>query len=209
MNGIHDLGGLTCFGPVVREANEPVFHEDWERRTFALMMLTGAALGPIDSYRHAIERMDPLRYLQTTYYEHWLAGLERLVAERALADAPPARHTVTAEVVDAVVAGGVSAERASDDFAPRFALGDRVVAKNLNPSGHTRLPRYVRGRQGVIAAIQGNHVFPDTAAHLAGENPQPLYSVRFAARELWGPQAAPQDCLYVDLWESYLETAPS
>ncbi|MEQ8661955.1 MAG: nitrile hydratase subunit beta, partial [Gammaproteobacteria bacterium] len=190
MNGIHDLGGLTCFGPVVREADEPVFHDDWERRTFALMMLSGAALGPVDSYRHAIERMDPLRYLATTYYEHWLAGMERLVEERRLADAPPATQTLDADVLDAVVAGGISAERDGGDFSPRFAPGDAVVAKNLNPTGHTRLPRYVRGRQGVIVAIHGNHVFPDTSAHLAGENPQPLYSVRFTARELWGPAAA-------------------
>jgi len=209
MNGIHDVGGLTCFGPVVREADEPVFHDDWERRVFAVSMLSGSALGPVDAFRHAIERMDPQRYLATTYFEHWLAGIERLVEERHLADAAPAARTLQAEQLDAIVARGVTAERDSDDSRPRYAVGDRVVAKNLNPRGHTRLPRYVRGRRGEIAAIRGNHVFPDTAAHLAGENPQPLYSVRFAAGELWGPDAPAGDSLYLDLWESYLEEAAS
>ncbi len=205
MNGIHDMGGLTCFGPVVREVDEPVFHDGWERRVFAVSMLSGSALGPVDVFRHAIERMDPQHYLATTYYEHWLAGIERLAAERHLADAAPAARTLQAEQLDAIVARGVSAARDSDDFRPRYAVGDAVVAKNLNPRGHTRLPRYVRGRRGEIAAVRGNHVFPDTAAHLAGEHPQPLYSVRFSARELWGPDAPAGDSLYLDLWESYLE----
>lgn len=209
MNGIHDLGGLTCFGPVLREADEPVFHADWERRVFALMMLSGSALGPVDSYRHAIERMGAVEYLQTTYYEHWLAAIERLSAERHLADAPRAPQPLDADIIDAVVAGGMPSTRDDVDCEPRFAVGDAVLAKNLNPPGHTRLPRYVRGRRGTIAALQGNHVFADTAAHLQGENPQPLYSVRFSARELWGPDAAANDCLFIDLWESYLEACPS
>ncbi|MEX2480923.1 MAG: nitrile hydratase subunit beta [Gammaproteobacteria bacterium] len=205
MNGIHDMGGLTCFGPIRREVDEPVFHDDWERRVFAMMMLSGGVLGPVDSYRHAMERMDPVNYLETTYYEHWLAALERLSVERGLAEAPRASAPLDADVIDAIVASGMPATREGEGGAPRFAVGDAVLAKNLNPAGHTRLPRYVRGRRGTIADYHGNHVFPDTAAHLAGEHPQPLYSVRFSARELWGPDAAASDCLYIDLWESYLE----
>ena len=209
MNGIHDMGGMTGFGPVVREVDEPLFHENWERRVFAMMMLSGAALGPIDSYRHAIERMGALKYLQTTYYEHWLAALEILTDERGLRDAEPYPDTIDADVIDAIAAAGGPSSREDADATPRFAIGDAVVARNLNPEGHTRLPRYVRGRQGVIVAHHGNHVFPDTAAHQRGEHPQPLYSVRFSARELWGPEASSRDGLYIDLWESYLEAPTS
>ena len=207
MNGIHDMGGLTCFGPVIREPDEPVFHADWERRVFGLMFLNG--FGPIDASRHAIERMDPVRYLQTTYYEHWLAGVERLCEEHGLPELPAAEHTIDADMVDGIVKAGIPATRECDEFSPRFAVGDAVRARNLNPAGHTRLPRYVRGRYGVIAGIHGNHVFPDTAAHNLGEHPQPLYSVRFAARELWGEQGGERDSLYIDLWEQYLEAPAS
>ena len=95
MNGIHDLGGLTCFGPVVCEDDEPVFHEDWERRVFAMMNLGGVVLGPIDALRHAIERMDPLHYLDTTYYEHWLAALETRVVDRGLEAVAKSSATIT------------------------------------------------------------------------------------------------------------------
>jgi nitrile hydratase len=209
MNGIHDLGGLTCFGPVLEEPDEPVFHADWERRVFALTMLSGGALGPIDAFRHAIERMDPVRYLETTYYEHWLAALQQRIADTDLRAQPKSDQPLGAAVVDQAVRGGMPADRPGEGSAPRFAVGDAVVTKNLNPPGHTRLPRYVRGRQGIVAALHGNHVFPDTAAHHRGEAPQPLYSVRFEARALWGEQAPGRDCLFIDLWESYLEAAPS
>lgn len=207
MNGIHDLGGLTCFGPVVVEPNEPVFHANWEKRVFAMMMLSGSVLGPIDGYRHAIERMDPVRYLETTYYEHWLSGLARRIDERGLREAAPSDAPLTAAVVDDAVRGGAPAERPGEGPAPRFAAGDAVIARNINPDGHTRLPRYVRGRRGTVAMIHGNHVFPDSAAHDRGENPQPLYSVRFEARDLWGETAPARDALYIDLWQDYLEAA--
>lgn len=206
MNGIHDLGGLTCFGPVLREPDEPVFHEDWERRVFAMMNIGAVYLGPIDAMRHAIERMDPVHYLETTYYEHWLAAIETRIVDRGLEAAPVSKETITADVIDAVIAGGVPATR-DEGPAPRFKPGDEVLAANRNPAGHTRLPRYIRGRRGVVHALHGNHVFPDTAAHDAGEQPQPLYSVRFSARELWGEDASARDHLYIDLWQDYLEAS--
>lgn len=207
MNGVHDLGGLTCFGPVVPEADEPAFHEDWERRVFAMTLASlGGGLGPVDAFRHAIERMNGTEYLRTTYYEHWLAALETRAADRALAEAPRADEPLTVEGVEAAVPAGAPSER-DEGPAPRFAVGDRVRTLNLNPRGHTRLPRYVRGRVGVVASCHGNHVFPDTAAHDAGEAPQPLYSVRFEASALWGPEAPARDALYIDLWDSYLEPA--
>jgi nitrile hydratase len=89
--------------------------------------------------------------------------------------------------------------------APRFAPGDRVLTRNIHPPGHTRLPRYARGKRGLIDRIHGIHTFPDTNAHGLGARPHPLYSVRFEAVELWGPSAEGPDCVYIDLWESYLE----
>ncbi len=209
MNGIHDLGGFTCFGPVTRDPDEPVFKADWERRVFGMMMIGGATLGPIDAMRHAIERMDPVHYLESSYYEHWLAAVETRSAECDLANAEKSTDTIGAEVIAEVVAGGMPAERAMSGVEPRFKVGDSVQTKNLNPRGHTRLPRYVRGHRGTVHKLHGNHVFPDTAAHHQGENPQPLYSVRFSATELWGDAAVGRDSLYIDLWENYLEAATS
>ena len=205
MNGIHDLGGMTCFGPVEAEPDEPVFHSDWERRVFAINVAAGGAVGSIDYRRHGIERMPPADYVRSSYYEKWLARMELLVAERGLVDHPPNRPAETPDEMERIARAGRPATRASGRNAPRFAVGERVRARNLNPRGHTRLPRYVRGRVGQIHAYYGTHVFPDTNAHGEGENPQPLYNVRFAATELWGPGAPPRDSLYIDLWEDYLE----
>jgi nitrile hydratase len=218
MNGVHDMGGMTCFGPIVREENEPVFHADWERQVFPLAMLALGDLGTIDEYRHAIERMDPAHYLSSSYYEHWLAALETLAVEKgvcteeelatgiAQSTGGRTKPPLPPEVVPLIVHQGIPASRQTDR-TPRFKLGDRVRARNLNPSGHTRLPRYVRGKQGVIDGVHGTFVYPDTNAHGGGEQPQPLYSVRFDAAELWGPTAVGRDGLYIDLWEDYLENA--
>lgn len=219
MNGIHDLGGMTCFGPIVREDNEPVFHAPWERRVFAMTMLTMGAVDTLDAFRHAIERMDPVHYLTSTYYEHWLTALETLLVEHGLVTAeelatgtvrtPAAavRTPLPPEAIVAIVRRGVPADRPAEQREPRFRPGDQVVARNLHPAGHTRLPRYVRGKRGVIARVHGTFVYPDTNAHGGGEQPQPVYSVRFAARELWGPTAAEGDSLHIDLWEDYLQEA--
>lgn len=204
MNGFHDLGGLTCFGPVLREENEPLFHEPWERRVFAMTMLS-PPLGPIDAFRHAIERMDAAHYLDSTYYEHWLQGLETRVEDRQLEQQPAGDEPVSVEMVNAVVPAGSPSEREASDVPVRFKVGDTVRVKNMNPRGHTRLPRYVRGHIGTISMLHGNHVYPDTAAHDQGEHPQPLYNVCFKATELWGADAPERDCLYIDLWDSYLE----
>jgi Nitrile hydratase beta subunit len=88
---------------------------------------------------------------------------------------------------------------------PRLVAGDKIVTRNLNPRGHTRLPRYARGKRGVVIAHHGAHVFPDTNAHGLGENPQHLYTVRFSARELWGESAEPNERVLLDVWESYLD----
>jgi len=219
MNGIHDLGGMTCFGPVRREADEPVFHADWERRVFAMNLAALAFFGPVDRARHAIERMDPVEYLSTSYYEHWLAGLATLAKDlgyatdaelasgRTAAIKPTPFPAPNAEQIAGLLRHGIPATREDGRTQPAFAVGDTVRARNMEVPGHTRLPRYVRGREGVITAHRGSHVFPDTAAHDRGENAQPLYTVRFEAKALWGDNVARRDCVYIDLWEDYLESA--
>jgi len=219
MNGIHDMGGMTCFGPINRQDNEPVFHADWERRVFAMNIASLAFFGPVDRARHAVERMDPVAYLTTSYYEHWLAGTEILakdfgyltdeeiesgkaVGSKATPHPPP-----DAEMAEGLVRGGMPATREDGRQEPAFKVGETVRARNIEVRGHTRLTRYVRGKTGKITRLHGTHAFPDTAAHDQGEDPQPLYNVRFEAAELWGDNVERKDCVYIDLWEDYLEPA--
>ncbi len=215
MNGVHDMGGMDGFGAVVPEKNEPVFHSDWERRMYALVGLAmRAAQSNIDEFRHAIERIPPARYLASSYYERWLAAAETLLVERGVVTreeliAKQDASIDPAWIANAVANRGPAIKDKSGSKPPRarFSKGDRVRARNLNPSGHTRLPRYVRGKAGVIARDWGVFVFPDTNAHHAGTKPQHCYSVSFAARELWGKSANAnrRDRVLIDLWEDYLE----
>jgi nitrile hydratase beta subunit len=216
MNGIHDMGGMDGFGPVVREAKEPVFHADWERRVFALMNVAmNVARVNIDEFRHAIERIPPGQYLASSYYERWLAAVEILLVERGVITREEliAKQDGSAEIVRAQIAAGmrtigpdpIKEKPGAKSPRARFARGDRVRARNFNPSGHTRLPRYARGKRGVIARDWGVFVFPDTNAHHAGTKPQHCYSVGFEARELWGKSASSRERVLVDLWEDYLE----
>jgi nitrile hydratase subunit beta len=217
MNGAQDMGGMMGFGPVVPEKDEPVFHEDWEGRAFALTLAMGAPGGwNIDQGRAARESLHPAEYLAKSYYEIWLAGLEKMMAERGLVTPdeleavrplhPPkaVERILMADKVPAVLASGRPTERAA--LTPqRFQVGQRVRALNIHPTGHTRLPRYVRGRLGSVTHVHGAHVFPDSHATGRGEDPQWLYTVRFAARELWGEAADGTASVSVDAWESYLE----
>jgi nitrile hydratase len=219
MNGIHDLGGMTCFGPIPREENEPVFHAPWERRVFALSMLSLGGMANLDEYRRANERMDPVHYLSSAYYEHWLAALDTLLVEKGVCteeelatgivrdEGDGTRTPLSPEAILWIVQHGAPASRQTGRLIPRFKPGDHVVARNVNPAGHTRLPRYVRGKRGVIDCVNGTFPFPDSNAHGGGEQPQPVYGVRFDAVDLWGPSAAQRDSLHIDLWEDYLEPA--
>jgi nitrile hydratase subunit beta len=217
MNGPHDLGGQMGFGPIAPESDEPVFHSEWERRTFALTLAMGATRQwNIDISRHARENIPPAQYLSSSYYEIWLAGLIRLLIERGLSTpeeiasgimsepAKPVDAKLAAENVATVLATGGPANRQPQRPA-RFSVGDRVRTRNMHPLGHTRLPRYFRGHLGEIAAVHGTHVFPDSSASGRGEDPQWLYAVRFTAREIWGDAAGANDRISADLWESYLE----
>jgi nitrile hydratase len=219
MNGIHDLGGMHGFGPVSPEPDEPVFHHEWERRAFALTLAAGF-LGRwnIDMGRFAREQMPPAAYLATTYYEHWLYGLERLLVERGLLTAGELGTMRARGPAAGVTALGVDdvpralrnrrAARMEDDLAaPRFKAGDRVRTKNLNPTSHTRLPRYARDKVGLVDRDHGVFIFADAHAASGRKVPQHCYSVRFEGAELWGADAGPRDAIFVDLFEPYLEPA--
>lgn len=207
MNGAHDLGGMDGFGPVDPDPAQPVFKAAWERRVFAMTLATGF-LGQwnIDKSRHARERMDPAEYLATSYYEHWLHGLETLLSETGILETAPAKPALKADRVEATLHKGATARR-PDEAAPKFTPGQRVTVRNLNPMGHTRAPRYIRGRSGTIDRDHGVFVFPDTNAAGAGAKPQHVYSVRFEARDVWGPEDSLGATVYMDLWDDYLEPA--
>ena len=217
MNGPQDMGGLQGFGPVEAEPNEPVFHADWEKKALALTVAMGfTGTWNIDRSRFARESVGPANYLTWSYYKIWLSGLEDLIQVYGLASGeeiavgrsmvPPApvKRVLKAEDTPLTLAKGGPVER-DKAGTPAFNAGDVVRARNFNPTGHTRLPRYLRSRQGVIHKARKAHVFPDTNARGEGENPEWLYSVRFKATELWGEEANPNDHVHVDCWEAYLE----
>jgi nitrile hydratase subunit beta len=219
MNGVHDMGGMQDMGAVQREKNEPVFHQRWEGRVWGMMWL-GSAWGKwnLDAMRHAIERIPPADYLRMSYYEKWLAALVDLVTGRGLvtraelesgkpaAGSAKATPPVKAEGVPALIARGNPVKR-DVAVAARFQVGQRVRGRNINPVTHTRLPRYARGKIGTVERDHGVFLFADSNAHFRGEEPQHLYSVRFAARELWGEQAPARDAVYINLWDDHLEPA--
>jgi nitrile hydratase len=218
VNGVHDMGGMHGLGPVTPEPEGPPFHAAWEGRVHA-MSIASPTRGNIDEGRHQRELIPGPDYLRLSYYEKWFAGLsalllkhghvteQELAAGRADPQAPKATPLLRAPDVTPRLsrAGGSYVRDVAEP--PAFRPGDVVRARNLNPTGHTRLPRYVRGRTGTVEAHYGAHVFPDSHAHGGGDDPRHLYRVRFAARELWGPQAAERDSVSLDLWEPYLERA--
>jgi nitrile hydratase beta subunit len=218
MNGVHDMGGMQGMGPIQYEKNEPVFHARWEGRVYAMNRAMGAwHKWNLDAWRHDIELLPPVDYLRMSYYEKWLAALEKRVVKygfvtkeelesgKAVAGSTRATPALSPDLARQINRGIPSSNDPS--IAPLFHVGQRVRARNMNPSGHTRLPRYARGKTGQIVRDHGVYTFPDTNAQYQGEKRQHVYSVRFAARELWGEQASPRDFVHLDMWDDYLEHA--
>ncbi len=219
MNGPQDLGGQMGFGPVAPEKNEPLFHAEWERRALGATIAAGAmGAWTLDESRHARESLHPADYYASTYYEIWIKALEVLLQRhgfvtakdltegRAVDPAATPKRVLEAENVAGVLATGGPCDRPVGS-PPRFKTGDRVRTKNINPQGHTRLPRYARGKTGIVEAQRGGFVFPDSNAHGKGEAPQFVYTVVFPALEIWGDDADPTLTVSIDAWESYLEPA--
>jgi nitrile hydratase len=218
MDGVHDMGGMHGFGKVEPEQDEPVFHDDWERRLYALYRaMSYAGVWVIDQARFARERLPPAVYLASSYYKKWELGMEKLLAELGLAGADELaagralrpgkalkRKLSAAEVPNTITRGSYGRPAKA---AARFKPGDRVRTKNIHPKTHTRLPRYARDRVGIVEAVRGCHIFPDTVAIGKGEDPQWLYTVVFEGRELWGDSVEPSLRVSIEAFEPYLEPA--
>jgi nitrile hydratase len=219
MNGVHDMGGQQGMGPVRYEKNEPVFHARWEGRIYAMNRAIRAwRKWSLDTDRHELELMPPVDYLRMSYYERWVWRLERQLVKHGLvtrqemesgkATPGSARATppLTLETSSRWLSRGIASSQ-DPGVRPLFEVGQRVRARNINPTGHTRLPRYARGKSGIVTRDHGVYVFPDTNAHFQGEKRQHVYSVQFSARELWGDSVLPRDSVYIDMWDDYLERA--
>ena len=219
MNGAQDLGGMMGFGPIAPEADEPMFHHRWEKRAHAVTLAASACgLWNLDVGRHARETLPPPAYLTKSYYDIWTSGLEKLVLRNGMISEAemqagkvltPAR-TVPGNLAAADVAGALAKGTPYDrpaSTAAVFVVGETIRTKVMHPTTHTRLPRYARGKSGVVEAVRGCFVFPDSNAHGGGEDPRWLYTVRFSAAELWGADADPSLEVSIDAWEPYLERA--
>ncbi len=213
-----DLGGQSMDDRIVPEPEGELFHAPWEPRALALVLAMGATGSwNIDMSRSARETLPG--YSQLSYYAIWIRGLEKLLVERGLARPDEiaagrmlepgkavARVLVGSDVPRALASGSSTLRPASS--AARFSPGDPVRTRVGNVAHHTRLPRYASGKIGRVERLHGAHVFADTNAQGSGEQPQWLYTVVFAGRELWGPEAAPGLSVSIDAWEPYLEALP-
>lgn len=211
MDGIHDLGGMAGFGEVDHEDGEPVFHEPWQATAFALLMATA---GPMrnhnaDEYRHSIERMAPSHYLGVHYYERVLTGVTTLLVEKG---------KLSLKELEALAGGAFPlsnpiAREPMADSKPqtdaRFQVGERIRVLDIHPAGHTRVPRFVRGKTGVILRIAPTFSFPDASAHGRELRKEHTYHVEFESKDLWGDPKSENESVIVDLWDSYLEKIDS
>jgi nitrile hydratase len=210
------MGGMHGLGPIIDEPEGAAFHDAWEGRVLALT-LASPTRGNIDEGRHQRELIPGPEYLAMTYYEKWFRALTELLVKHGVttpdelasgrAGSGPAHGA--ARLSAAAVATATSRQTSVREIAapPLFHPGVQVRCRNLHPTGHTRLPRYVRGHLGEVVRWHGAHVFPDVHAHGLGEDPRHLYTVRFRAQELWGEAADARDSICLDLWEPYLERA--
>lgn len=222
MDGAHDMGGMHGFGPVVAPGSELPYHERWEPRIFALHLLTGfEGLGAGPGGRQTREEMDPASYLAASYFERWMWSAEQrmlrkgtimegeveAMMERLAAGEPVPEHA-DAEMAERMI--GRLQRRAPMDPPPadaRFGAGDRVRVRRMRPDGHTRCPRYVRGVAGTVERVRGADKLPDLTTYGKPAQSEPVYAVRFASDDVWGPSGEPPFTVLLDLWDSYLEPA--
>lgn len=211
-----DLGGQPGHGAVTPEPEGELWHAPWEPRAMALTVAMGATgAWNIDMSRAARETLPD--YAQLSYYQIWVAALERLLQQRglvqpderaqarALHPALPLPRQLTVDILPAVLARGAPTARALG-APPRYAVGDAVRTTGAPAPHHTRLPGYARGKRGVVCALHGGHVFADTHAQGLGEQPAHLYTVAFEGHELWGDEPGTSGLVvHVDAWEPYLE----
>ncbi len=214
MNGIHDMGGMRGLGELRYEETEPVFHEPWEGRVHAMM----SALGVFGGFRVPIESIPAADYLRMNYYERWLVALNEQIIKYELATRTeiergrpdPGSVKTTPALTPAEARETLFRTSQSEleiEVAARFQVGDRVRGLNIHPTTHTRMPRYTRGKTGIVERDRGVFALPDNEVYDLDPKPQHVYLVRFMARELWGEEASAHDSLYIDMWDDYLEPA--
>ncbi len=210
MDGIYDLGGVAGFGAIEVEENEPTFHHPWEMLAFRINV---ASIGMLrayntDEYRHAIERMEPVHYLQARYYERVLTGATTLLVEKGLLDLEDLEKRAKGRFPLALPVRPNVDDGRPGPGSPRFAVGDRVHVRADHQPGHTRVPRYCRGHTGCVVHVAPPFSYPDASAHGLPKRREATYHVEFQAADLWGDDAEANAPVVVDLWESYLEEAP-
>ncbi len=216
MSGVHDMGGLECYGPIEYETDEK-FHNDWERQVLAITLAMGATgTWNLDQSRFSRESLEPSDYLSIGYYRIWLKALESLLLQhelvtqheletgRSYSEPKQVKRVLKATDVAAVLKKGGPVSR-EVSHEPRFSIGDVVRVKNIHTPKHTRLPSYIRNHVGIVHAIHGAHVYPDAHAQGLGEDPQWLYNIKFQASELFGVPRSQHDFTHADCWEPYLE----
>ena len=217
MDGIHDVGGKFGFGPIEVTHVEPPFHAAWEGRMLGIARaIARPADWNSDKFRHSREHEDPVEYLTRSYFDQWykayacmLVGSGMVTVEElasGISQGPKPADTpepMSAESVAIVKTKGASFDR-DYDKPPLFKIGDRVRGRMISPTGHCRLPAYVKGYRGIVSAYHGAHVLADASAHnrLAIE---PLYTVRFKLCDLYPERRTSDDAVHLDLWESHLE----
>ncbi len=228
MNGIHDLGGRDGIGAINPTESEPVWKAEWEKHAHTFFPLAfRAGFFGVDSFRYGMEQMDPVEYLTSPYYEHWVHSVTHHGVRKGVLDpeeiekrtqyylehpdAPlPEDKDPDGELVafiEAVIPAGAPAGRDTGK-TPRFSVGDRVTVVSDAPRGHTRKANYIRGKTGVIELAHGEMIYPDTAGNDLGEAPEHVYTVRFSNEELWGAEAAePNGSVTFDVWEPYIVPA--
>lgn len=221
MSYIADLGGTRGHGLVNPKEHDTVFTDDWGLKVCTInMAIWFGGAWSADETRHSMERMDPAHYLSSSYWEHWLHFMEELLVKKGV---------VTQQELDCgkLLTSGVGSTLISKvppercwpafreggsthmplDTQQRFAVGDTIRCININPAGHSRLPRYARGRVGTVVAYRGSFDAPETRAEGIMGHPQHCYGVRIEGTELWGVDGGRKDAVYLDLWESYMEPA--
>jgi nitrile hydratase beta subunit len=211
VNAVHDVGGLLHFGPIDMDGgSNHAFHHEWHGRVFAMFIsVFVAGYFSFDEARHEIEKLDPDFYANSDYYERWLRMIETVLERRqvfAQTDHEPPATVLTKDLVAGVM-GSPTSFRATVDTAPRFQVGDRVRVRDFDTVGHTRVPRYVRGRTGIVARSDGGYKVSDFRVVPGESPPQNLYNVRFMATELWDNAASALDSLHIELWECHIEPA--
>lgn len=209
MDGVHDMGGMQGFGPVVTADGGRTHHHSWEVRAQVVSLLAGRSM------RADIERLGPDVYLDSSYYVRWLLAAERRVVDDGMVSADDLERwrSIFADDSDAempyrsdpaVVAliGAMQPELLEPVTESAFEEGERVRVRRMRPEQHHRCPRYVRGAVGLIERVLGADRVPGVPYR--EHEVEPCYTVQFSSVDLFGDDQ-PSHQLLIDLWERYLE----